>query len=73
MCEYCKEYPECLIEYSLEVRDWQGCTPEVDFGIFIDRGYIRMCDLSDTNCIESGLKIEINFCPICGEKVEKLK
>jgi hypothetical protein len=41
-------------------------------GIWIDsRGYLRMADLDDCNCLDSGEKIKIAFCPMCGEKIDQ--
>ena len=43
------------------------------YGLFIDKrdssSYLRFADLDDCNCLESGNKIKINFCPFCGEKL----
>lgn len=37
-----------------------------------DTGYLRLTT-TDNNCIESGSKIEINFCPMCGEQLGVFK
>lgn len=43
---------------------------EYDLGVFIDtRGYLRLVDLDDCDCLDHGEKIKINFCPICGQKL----
>jgi len=74
MCDYCKDYKnENLIKTEIREEIWTGEIYEVDYGVFIDRGYLRFCELNDTNCLEGGDKIEINFCPICGNKIEKLE
>lgn len=36
------------------------------FCVFIDRGYLRLVG-EDSNCLDHGEKIKINFCPVCGE------
>lgn len=43
----------------------------IKLGVFIDRGHIRLVDLDDANCIESGQKIPIKFCPFCGKEMKK--
>jgi len=40
--------------------------------LFIDRGYMRLVDLYDSQCLDHGAKIKINFCPMCGGKLCKL-
>lgn len=38
-------------------------------GVKLDtRGYIRLVDLDDCNCIESGQSRKIRFCPFCGDE-----
>lgn len=34
--------------------------------VFIDRGYLRLVG-TDSQCLDHGEKIKINFCPVCGE------
>jgi hypothetical protein len=45
---------------------------EYNLGVFIDRGYLRMVDIGDCNCLDGGEKIQIKYCPMCGEEVEQL-
>ena len=33
-----------------------------------DRGYIRLVNPDDCQCLDHGQKIEINYCPMCGKK-----
>lgn len=44
-----------------------------ELGILIDKrgnsSYLRLVRTDDYNCLESGEKIEIYFCPICGKKL----
>jgi hypothetical protein len=36
-------------------------------GIYIDtRGYLRMVDMDDCQCLDHGHNLKISFCPICG-------
>ena len=78
LCNYCeKEKP--LIEF--EELDFHGfCKLEDVKGInlhyrkewvFIDRGYLRKADPTDSECLDHSEKIKINFCPICGKDLRQ--
>lgn len=41
-------------------------------GVFIDRGFLRMVDLDDSQCLDHGSKVAINYCPLCGMKLNNL-
>ena len=62
---------EIKISYN-EAMDGVG-----KFGFFIDKRcdnvYLRFADLDDCSCLESGDKVEIKFCPFCGEEIPKMK
>jgi len=63
-----------LIEEEFDViKDYFGNKVEDTKEICVmydNRGYIRLGDPSDMNCLDHGEKFKVNFCPICGEKVE---
>ena len=46
---------------------------ETTLDLFIDKRdtktYLRLVDVEDSECIESGAKIEIKYCPFCGNKL----
>lgn len=44
---------------------------EETFSVFIDRQHLRMTIDGDSNCMDHGEKIKINFCPVCGEWLTK--
>jgi len=44
---------------------------EITFGVFIDRGYLRLVDVEDSQCLDHGEKVKINYCPICGRKIRQ--
>lgn len=76
MCAFC-EGKKTILEKEI-VNDWIfGWMKEVkpkdliydNLGVFIDRGYLRMADLDDCQCLESGQKIKINYCLFCGKEV----
>jgi len=80
MCEFCKKENH-LINFDIETTSFawgecsidEGNTTDVTLGVFIDRGFLRLVDITDDDCIESGQKIKINFCPICGDKIKGIE
>lgn len=81
MCEYC-EGEKTIFEQKYISRaswGWGGDTKITEaqatpdrIGLFIDaRGYLRMVDLDDCNCIEAGDKVSIDFCPFCGDNIKQ--
>lgn len=82
MCNYC-ENEQTMMEVDTikpSTASFLGGIKEADIwrheyrlGVFIDtRGYLRLVDLDDCNCLDGGEKIKINFCSICGKKMEFL-
>lgn len=47
-----------------------------DMGVLIDKRdtntYLRLVNTSDYNCLDSGSKIEISYCPFCGKKLKQM-
>ena len=73
MCKYCEE-DAFIFEKTLTEAKYlfsEQVLYEMTYGVFIDRGYLRFVDKDDCNCIESGLKIKINFCLWCGRRLEE--
>lgn len=81
MCEFCeKEKPMMekevvngnMIHWAGGIKPEDVYRYEYKLGVFIDtRGYLRLVDLDDCNCLDGGEKIEINFCPICGNNIKQ--
>jgi len=81
-CEYCKDekillQEDVLSDHMFAFSDTANRADAEAFkyplGVFVDvRGYLRLVDLEDCNCIEPGEKIAINFCPMCGDKIDKM-
>ena len=81
MCKYCEEDKILLSKDFISPSSWgwgiDDCLINLkkaendmdNWGIFIDRGYLRLARTDDCQCIDSGEKIKINFCPVCGEKI----
>ena len=80
MCEYCDNDKTMMKKEIISRANWgwgydgtlkltlqQAEESPVTLGVFIDRGHLRLTDLDDCNCMDSGEKIKINFCPMCGE------
>lgn len=85
MCDYCNQYKSMFQKNIISTAAWGWGDIEVGldnalkvqdlFGLFIDKrcdtAYLRFANLEDCNCIESGERIEIKYCPVCGEKLIK--
>lgn len=77
-CKYCNDEHVILDQECISERSW-GWGGNISIkineairyplGLFIDRGYLRLVDLEDCNCLDSGEKIKINFCPFCGHEL----
>lgn len=70
-----KDFQSELIQFQLSTKEEllikRNELFRDDYGIVFDpRGYIRLVDLNDYQCLEHGKKIKISYCPICGNKLE---
>lgn len=83
MCKYCEEDAfNTIIENKITIyadNIWGSVhvydEPDekdisVVFEIRCGSGYIRLGDRSDMQCIDHDRKIKINYCPMCGRKLE---
>jgi len=83
MCKYCEE-DEIFIEQEITIDRGFGWTYDENTKateifnndrfkehqiIIIDRGYLRLCDLNDYNCLDHSEKIKVNYCPMCGKEL----
>lgn len=81
MCTWCDDsnrllFSECLNPLSC-AWGWDSsikiARDEVDtysMGVILDkRGYLRLVNLDDCECLDAGQKVKIKFCPFCGEKI----
>jgi hypothetical protein len=84
MCDYCNERELCLLIESEKLDDHLiGLDPTMlattllnfvdDNSVVINirngRGYIRLGDRDDMQCLDHEQKIEIYYCPMCGRKL----
>lgn len=82
MCEFCEKEKVMISKETISRSNWgwgydnvvkitliEAEESPTILDMFIDRGFIRLVDRDDCNCIESGEKIKINFCPMCGDKI----
>lgn len=85
MCKYCKEDipifdKDIISEFAwgwgnddFKINLKQAKESEMKWGLFIDKrdtcSYLRFADLMDCDCMDSGLKIDIKYCPCCGDKL----
>lgn len=80
-CEYCNQDRKTIFDFeTLDhwVLGWNSdVTITMDNAMFsnntvyIDRGYLRMVDVDDSNCLDHGQKMKLNYCPFCGVKLEE--
>lgn len=83
MCNYCEKEHIMLEQKIINRSNWgwgydgnikltliEAEEYPVRLSVFIDRGYLRLVNLDDCNCMDGGKKIKINFCPICGNRIE---
>ncbi len=82
MCEYCEEDKVMMEKEVIPETSWgmgndftkinlrEALRQTERIGVFIDRGYLRMVTMDDCQCIESGEKIKISYCPMCGEEIK---
>lgn len=77
MCDFCERARVILDTdvVDLAMLQWTGCTPEdahtfeYSLGVFIDRGYLRLVDKDDCDCLDHGARIKISYCPMCGSNL----
>ena len=68
-CTYCRSKEHLLEQDMPELVYGEECG-RYDLQVIVDRGYLRMGDADDMQCMDHGEKIKINFCPMCGLKLE---
>jgi len=77
MCDYCsnntyliktKIIDDAFIGWNNEIKltDLNYKTIAI---MFDTRGYLRLVDKEDHDCLVHGEKFKINYCPICGKKL----
>ncbi len=81
MCEYCEKDKTLIEREFLEEFAWgwggesdKRSRLEIDeepYIVFVDRGFLRLAMKEDHQCMDSGEKIKIKYCPMCGKVLEK--
>ena len=81
MCQICEKETVILERDFISEGSWGwgdisitlNQVIEDTFGLFIDKRdnttFLRFANLEDCQCLESGEKVEISFCPFCGRKL----
>ena len=78
MCNFCEkestllEKEDLISEISFgwgDIKINRSECFEYNLNLFIDRGYLRLVNPDDSDCLDHGNKIKIHFCPMCGEKL----
>ena len=74
-CDFCKDDGKNIFDFkTLDswVLGWNDApiTKEnasySNNAVFIDRGFLRLVDIDDAQCMDHGQKVKIKFCPFCG-------
>ena len=78
MCKFCEndeiliQKDELICNFSFgwgNVKIDRSQCSEYSLSMFIDRGYLRLVDPTDSGCLDHGEKVKIFFCPMCGKKL----
>jgi len=65
MCAICED-KQTILSKEFPWAIYEKVIGETEWSVFIDRGYLRLADKEDCNCLDHGEKYKIIFCPICG-------
>jgi hypothetical protein len=76
-CKYCTDDSgPILTQETISSTAWGWGAPdikitrdeaaEINIGVIIDRGYLRLVDTDDAGCMDHGEKVKISYCPFCG-------
>ena len=69
-CKYCENEMPMMFKNIA----WTGFGGEIqgydEWQVFIDRGCLRLAAPEDCQCMDHGEKIKINYCPMCGVKID---
>ena len=70
-CLFCKTEKPLLRKDVPCVMFGEIVKPDDTLLVIVDnRGYLRLVDSEDYQCLDHGEKIAIKFCPVCGECLE---
>lgn len=87
MCKYCEDNePIIKLEDNVRLSAWHWGWAGKDYAItmeqaekdthdlhlFVDRGYVRLADPEDCQCIDHGQRVKIKYCPFCGVELNAL-
>jgi hypothetical protein len=85
ICDYCHGRKSIFTMETISSSSWgwgddetKICLKEAEnnmdrFEVFIDRGFLRLVEASDSECLDHGNKIAIAYCPMCGRKFSKME
>jgi hypothetical protein len=71
MCEYC-DNSKMIISMNVPCVCFGKVVDDDTVQVIVDRGYLRL-GYDDMECLDHGQKAKINYCPMCGEKLQKEK
>lgn len=77
MCQYCEDEVTIFTKESIDRGsfgwgdskiDLSQTIPLIECLVIDDRGYLRLIDRKDSQCLDDEQTIKINYCPFCGKK-----
>lgn len=77
MCQYCEDeitiftkesIDSCSFGWGDSKIDLSQTIPLIECLVIDDRGYLRLIDRKDSQCLDDEQTIKINYCPFCGKK-----
>ena len=71
MCEYCEKSKILIEDDDIRCFSWEPID-SINIKIIIDRGYLRMIEDDDGECLDHGEKVKINYCPMCGKPISNM-
>lgn len=69
MCDYCQKELQ-LLTCEIPTEIWGQLSGYTELQIIIDRGYLRLGQTDDMQCLDNGGKLRIKYCPMCGKMLD---
>ena len=82
MCKYCEDEANIFEWGEIHRGAWYWGTDDIKInlkeaedqqvnrGVFMDRGHLRLVNLDDCGCMDHGENVKANYCFNCGKKLE---
>ena len=69
MCDACAGNKRLMSKEVPHVIWGHVCDEGNILEVFVDRGYLRLCSQGDSNCLDHGERVKIQYCPCCGKEL----